>query len=170
MIGQLERVIGKSEKKGEKFEVNTSKSIKFNEAEEILDGKYLEKIEDEEEDLKEIEEEYNFLHIFSGVIPEDIEFYFGGDNKNFFLTCISLDLNSDNEYFVDFLPSDFGYKIMTENKITIHIKTRNIYFDKTNANKFLYDFCKTQQDKKLIKKLINDSFYCHDDYKIFNGN
>lgn len=52
--------------------------------------------------------------------------------------------------------SDFGYKILTKNKITIHIETGNIYLDKTNTNESLYDFLLTQQDKK--KKLINASF------------
>ena len=43
LIGQLERVIEKSEKKSEKFEVDASISTYFNDTEEILKGKYLEK-------------------------------------------------------------------------------------------------------------------------------
>lgn len=54
----------KSLKKSEKFEVLTFISTYFNDAEEILDGKYLAKIEDKKEELKKREEEYNFLHIF----------------------------------------------------------------------------------------------------------
>ena len=87
-IGKLEKVIEKFEKKNEKFEVDTSISTYFNDAEEILDRNYLEKIENEKEELKEIEREYNFSHILEqindGVTPEEIKFYFSGDNKNFF--------------------------------------------------------------------------------------
>ena len=73
-----------------------------------------------------------------------------------FLTCVDLGLSKDNENFVDFISSDLGYKILTENKITIYIETGNIYLDKTNTNESLYDFLLTQQNKK--KKLINASF------------
>ena len=88
LISELEKIIEKSEKKNEEFEVDTSINSYFNDAEEILDRNYLEKIENEKEELKEIEREYNFSHILEqindGVTPEEIEFYFGGDNKNFF--------------------------------------------------------------------------------------
>ena len=63
LIGQLESVIAKSEKPKEKFEVNKSINDFFNDAEEILDGRYLEDMEDEKEELKETESEYNFSHI-----------------------------------------------------------------------------------------------------------
>ena len=52
---------------------------------------------------------------------------------------------------------------MTENKITIHIETGNVYFDKTNTNESLYDFFTTHQDKK--KKLINASFSYGGDFR-----
>ena len=77
----------------------------------------------------------------------------GGHNKNFFLICASLGLSKVNENFVGFLSSNFGYKILTENKIIIHIETGNVYFDKRNTNESCYYFFTTQQDKK--KKLIN---------------
>ena len=76
--------IEKSEKKNENFKVDTSLSSYFKEAEEILDRNYLEKIENEKEELKEIEREYNFSHILEQkngrVTPEETEFYFDGDN------------------------------------------------------------------------------------------
>ena len=100
LIRQLEQVIEKSKKKIEKIEVHTSISTCFNDAEKVSDGKYLEKIEDEKEELKEIEKGYNFWHIFKqineGVIPTEIDFYFGGDNKDYFLNCEILGLSKDN--------------------------------------------------------------------------
>ena len=102
--------------------------------------------------MKEIERECNFSHILEQitdrVTPEEIEFYFSGDNKNIFLTCASLGLSKDNQNFVDFLSSNLGYKILTENEITINIENGNVYFDKTKTNEPLYDFFTTQQDEK----------------------
>ena len=66
-IGELEKVIGKTEKKNKKFEVDNSISSYFNDAEEILDRNYLQKIENEKEKLKEIEREYNFSHILKQI-------------------------------------------------------------------------------------------------------
>ena len=43
LIGELEKVIKKSEKKNEKFEVDNSISSYFNDTEEILDRNYLQK-------------------------------------------------------------------------------------------------------------------------------
>ena len=63
LIGQLERVIEKSKKPKEKFEVDKSINDFFNDAEEILHGRYLEDMEDEKEELKETQSQYNFSHI-----------------------------------------------------------------------------------------------------------
>ena len=73
-IGQLERVIEKSQKPKEKFEVNNSISDYFNDAEEFLNGRYLEKMENRKKELKEIENKYIFSLIFDqlneGKTPE----------------------------------------------------------------------------------------------------
>ena len=102
----------------------------------------------------------NFLLILEqineGVMPEKIEFYFGDDDENVFLTCASLGLSKGNENFVNFLSSDLGYRILSKNITTIYTETRNIYFDKANTNKSLYDFFISQQDER--KKLINAFF------------
>ena len=47
--------------------------------------------------------------IDAGDIPREIEFYFGGENHNFFLMCSQLGLNKDNENFIDFLSSEIGF-------------------------------------------------------------
>ena len=159
---QFKRVIEKSQKPKEKFEVNDSISEYFNDAEEFLNGRYLEEMENEKEELKEIENEYIFSLIFDqlneGKSPKQFEFYFGGNNRNFFLRCAIFGLNSDNEKFVDFLSSYFGKKIMTENKISIHVKMGNLYSDNMNTNESLYDFVMPQQD---VKKTLINSFFSY---------
>ena len=82
LISKLEQVIEKSEK-NEKFELDTSTGSYFNDAEQILDRNYLDKIENEKEELKEIEKEYSFPYILEGinegVTPNETDFYFVGD-------------------------------------------------------------------------------------------
>ena len=97
--------------------------------------------------LKKQKENIN-EQINDGVTPKEIELYFGDYNKNFFLTCVIIGLSKENENFVDFLSSSLGYKILTENKITIYTETGNVYFDKTNSNESLYAFFTTQQGEK----------------------
>ena len=81
-------------------------------------------------------------------MPEQIEFYFGGQSKNFFIKCASLGLNNENENFIYFLSSDFCSSILRESKISISVKTGNF-----NTNESLYDFLLNQQDEK--KKIID---------------
>ena len=52
---------------------------------------------------------------------------------------------------------------MTENKIFIHIKMGNLYYDKMNTNEALHNFFMSQQDEK--KKLINAPFCYGGDFR-----
>ena len=69
-----------------------------------------------------------------GEIPREIEFYFGGENDNFFLMCSQLGLNKDNENFIDFLSSDISSQIFRENMLSIHIEVGNIFYNNYNTN------------------------------------
>ena len=51
-----------------------------------------------------------------------------------FLMCSRLGLNKDNAGFTDFLSSDIGSQIFRENLLSIHIETRNIFYDNYNTN------------------------------------
>ena len=66
-------------------------------------------------------------------MPEQIEFYFGGDNENFFTRCASLGLDNENENFIYFVSSDYSSRIMRESKISIHIETGNLYRENLNT-------------------------------------
>ena len=64
--------------------------------------------------------------------PLSLNFFFGGDNHNFLLTCNILSLSEDNNEFVSFLCSDMGQNIMTNNSLSIHIETRDIFYKDFN--------------------------------------
>ena len=111
----------------------------------------------DEIDLNRLKNEIN-----AGEIPREIEFYFGGQNYNFFLACSKLNLSKDNENFIDFLYSDIGSQILREKVLSIHTETGNIFFKHYNMNESIYDFLLRQQNetKKIIHATLTykDSF------------
>ena len=86
-----------------------------------------------------------------GEVPKELEFYFGGLNKNFFYACQNLGLNEDNTPFSDFLSYDIGSQIFRENSLSILIETGNVYFDGYNTNQSTYEFLLSQQDETKQK-------------------
>ena len=107
-----------------------------------------------------------------GKIPMEIEFYFGGENYNFFLMCSQLGLNRDNENFIDFLSLDIGLQIFREIMLSIHIKMGNIFSDSHNANESISSFLLNQQDetKQIIYATLTykDSFSTYLKYFLHN--
>ena len=90
-------------------------------------------------------------------MPEQLEFYFGGENENFFQQLLSLSPTPASANFLDFISSDFGKEILRQNRLSIHIETRNLYYDNMNTGKSIYEFIANQQDE--IKKIINANLY-----------
>ena len=86
-----------------------------------------------------------------------LNFFFGSDNDNFLLTCNFLSLSEDNNEFVSFLWSDMGQNIMTNNILSIHIETGDIFYNDFNTKENLYNFLLTQQGeiKQFIPKRIS---------------
>ena len=86
-----------------------------------------------------------------------LNFLFGSDNDNFLLTCNFLSLSEDNNEFVSFLWSDMGQNIMTNNILSIHIETGDIFYNDFNTKENLYNFLLTQQGeiKQFIPKRIS---------------
>ena len=58
----------------------------------------------------------------------------------------SCGLSIDNLEFLDFLQSNICKKILTTNKLKIHVETGNIYYDNNNTSKSIFDFFLKQQD------------------------
>ena len=116
----------------------------------IFDNKDFEinqEIKKQEDD--EIIEEIDFTRL-----KDEIEFecYFGEKNYNFFLMSSRLGLNKDNENFIDFLSSEIGLQIFRENMLSIHIKTRNIFYDNYNTNEPIYSFfVKSKHNSRHLK-------------------
>ena len=50
----------------------------------------------DETDLQRLRDQVN-----SGHTPSELQFYFGGPNRKFFLICSGLNLNKENSDFID---------------------------------------------------------------------
>ena len=56
------------------------------------------------------------------------------------MACNFLSLNKGNNEFVLFLCSDTGQNIMTNNSLSIHIESGDIFYDNWNINENFYSF------------------------------
>ena len=114
----------------------------------------------EEKTIEQIKEEHNFDEIKDALdhaaVPAQLEFFHGEDNENFVRACNFLSPNEDNNEFVSFLCSNRGHNIMTNNNLSIHIESGNIFYKIFNTNENFYSFFLAQQDetKKNIPKRI----------------
>ena len=131
------------------------------EADDILDEKFANKKKQEDESLENFKEEYNFEEIKDafdeGSVPNQLDFFYGGQNENFTHAVNFLSLSNDNREFIAFLISDAGQNIMTNNSLSIHIESGNIFYQNFNTNENFYNFLLAQQDetKAIAPKRIS---------------
>ena len=149
-IGERERAIEK-EKPKENLVLDEDIVFVLPKIPTILDNNDFEtKREIKEQEDKEINDEIGLQRlrdeVNSGHIPSELEFYFGGPNRNFYLRCSGLNLNRDNSDFTDFLSSDIGSQILRENMFSIYIETGNIFYGNCNTGESIYDFLLRQQE------------------------
>ena len=101
------------------------------EAEDILMDKFVNSKALKDETLEDIKEEYNFDEIKDAFddasVPKQLEFFYGGNNNSFAQKCNFLSPNEDNNEFISFLCSDLGQNIITNNTLSIHIESGNIF-------------------------------------------
>ena len=107
------------------------------------------KNEEEDEILKKIIEEYNIPGMKNTMdetdqVPESIYFFYGGESKNFALEFIGL--SPINKEFAAFLLSDLGRQTTTQNKLSIHVESGNIFYDNHNTEENFYSFLLSQQN------------------------
>ena len=131
------------------------------ETDDILDEKLVNKKKQEDEALKNFKEEYGFEEIKDAFdedsVPNQLDFFYGGQNENFTHAVNFLSLSNDNREFIAFLISDAGQNIMTNNSLSIHIESGNIFYQNFNTNENFYNFLLAQQDetKAIVLKRIS---------------
>ena len=139
------------------------------EAEDILEDNFINSKKLEDDALENKKEEYGFEEIQDvfdeASVPQQLKFFYGGDNNNFVRACNILSLNEDSNVFICFLCLDHGQNIMTNTSLSIHIESGNIFYQSFNTNENSYSFPLAQQDetKAIIPKRI-ENYYSFEKY------
>ena len=114
--------------------------------------------------LEHMKEDYKFDEIKDafdeGVVPHQLGFFCGGENSNFNYTIEFLLPSNENIEFIAFLLSDQRQNFMTNNSLSIHIESGDIFYQNFNANENFYCFLPAQQDDQTatVPKRIS---YCN---------
>ena len=121
------------------------------EAQSLFDKDSLTKKEEEDEVLKNLMEEYDIENIRDTMdetaqVPESIYFFYGGDSDEFVKALEFIGLSPINREFSAFLLSDLGRKTITENKLSIHVESGDIFYDNHNTGEKFYSFLLSQQN------------------------
>ena len=98
-MSEIEKVIEKNKEETEGIIANDPILEYFDKATNFLDYENILEKENKESKLEAFKKECNLVklvdEIDSGNVSEQLEFYFGGDNTNFFMNLLSLNPNSE---------------------------------------------------------------------------
>ena len=119
-------------------------------ADDILEQKSVNEKQQEDAVHEQIKEEYNFDEIKGafdeGNVPQQLEFFYGGENSNFTRTVEFLSPSDENREFIAFLLSDLGQNLMMNNSFSIHIESGDIFYQNFDTNENFYNFFIAQQN------------------------
>ena len=79
-------------------------------------------------------------------MPESIYFFYGGDSQKFVDALESVGLSPINREFAAFLLSNLGRQTMTQNKLSIHVESADVFYDNHNTAENFYSFLLSQQN------------------------
>ena len=120
------------------------------EADDILEQKFVNKIQQEDAVLKQINEDYNFDEIKDafdeGAVPHQLHFFYGGENSNFNQAIDFLSPSNEKREFFAFVLSDQGQNLRSNNSLSIHIESGDIFSQNSNTGEKFYNFILAQQD------------------------
>ena len=91
--------------------------------------------------------------IDKGEVPKQLEFFEGGQNKEFEGKVKLIGLSTDFTEFLEFLQSSFCQKLLIEIKLKIHIESGNNFFNNLDTNKCMIFF--QQQENESKAKIRN---------------
>ena len=94
----------------------------------------------------------------TGQVPENIYFFNGGDSENFVDALEFKGLSTINREFAAFLLSDLGRQTMTQNKLSIHVESGDIFYDNHNTEENFYSFLLSQQNDEAAYVLKTFSY------------
>ena len=147
-------MVPKNEKEDlDKCDIHLSEQLPklFPEVEDGVGGGYLRQEDDKKTNELPILELTEILSkIDQGEVPKQLEFFEGGQNKEFEDKVKLIGISTDSIEFLEFLQSIFCQEILIENKLKISIERRNISFNNLDTNESIYGFF---NNKKISQKL-----------------
>ena len=96
----------------------------------------------------------------------NLDFFAGGDknSRKLMQNAVSHvgELNQSNRVFLEYLSSNFGERLLTKNKLKIHLESGQFFYNNIITNESIYDFLLKQQDetkKELyVEVLVGNDF------------
>ena len=82
----------------------------------------------------------------TGQFLESIYFFYGEDSQQFVDALEFIGLSPINREFAAFLLSDLGRQKMTQNKLSIHVESGDIFYNNHNTDENFYSFLLSQQN------------------------
>ena len=101
----------------------------------------------------------------SAQVPESIYFFYGGDSDQFVNALEFLGLSPINREFGAFLLSDLGRQTMTQNKLSIHVESGEIFYNNHNTGENLYSFLLSQQNDEAA--YVPKNFSCRNSFEAY---
>ena len=93
---------------------------------------------------------------------QQAESFYGSINENFIQVCSFLSPNNDIREVIAFLVSDKEQNVMTNDNLSIHVESGNIFYQNFIMNGNFYSFLEAQQDK--IKAIIPKRISYHNSF------
>ena len=132
--------------------------------ENILNERFVNKKELEDEVLENIKEEYGLEEIkdafHEASVLHQLEFFYFGINKNFIQACYFFSPNNDNREYIAFLVSGDGQNVMANNNLSVNVESGNIFHQNYNTNENFYSFFIAQQDETTVIIPKRISYHC----------
>ena len=109
-------------------------------------------MKDEEEEIpKIIKKQRQRQQQQQQTLDIDLDFFEGGDknSRKLMKNAVSYigELNQSNRVFLEYLSSNFGERLLTKNKLKIHLESGQFFHNNIITNESIYDFLLKQQDE-----------------------
>ena len=108
-------------------------------------------MKEEEQEIPKIKQQQQKQQQQQQTLDIDLDLFAGGDknSKKLMKNAVSYigELNQSNRVFLEYLSSNFGARLLTKNKLKIHLESGQFFHNNIISNESLYDFLLKQQDE-----------------------
>ena len=108
-------------------------------------------MKDDEEQVKPKKQQQQQQQQQQETLDIDLDFFAGGDknSRKLMMAATSYigELNPSNRVFLEYLSSNFGARLLTKNKLKIHLESGQFFHNNIITNESIYDFLLKQQDE-----------------------